>query len=715
MLQIVQFQKTGEVSAEELPAPGCKNGWILVQTHSSLISAGTEKISVETAQSSMIQRAKKQPDQVKLVLDSIKKEGIVSTAKRVKSKLQSYKSLGYSAAGVVIESRCPEFSAGDRVAVAGAGYANHAEILSIPKNLAVKIPINVSFEDASYTTLGSIAMQGIRQTDVRLGENVAVIGLGLLGQITVQLLKASGCRVVGLDINQNLFRMAKQFGCDRTYLSSSENIKDIFAFTGDIGCDAVIITASTSSNQPMELALELARKKGKVVVVGAVGMNIARGPFYVKELDLTISCSYGPGRYDPNYEDRGEDYPSAYVRWTENRNMQAFLELIASNKMDVRSMTTHTFEIKDATKAYDLITGKIKEIYLGVLINYPQRREAIKRSITLKESIQISAIQLGFIGAGTFAKGHLLPHIKKSDIQYVAVSTETPVNALSVAKEYGFAHSTTDSLELINNKDVNTIFCATRHDTHAQFVLESINAQKPIFVEKPLAATMEQLREIKIAVEKNNGRVFVGYNRRFSKPFLKLKEFFNERSAPLSIHYRVNAGKLPKTHWAMLPEHGGGRIVGEVCHFIDCMVYLSGSFPEKVYAQAISSVSSENIDSETVAITIKFKDGSLGVLEYFSNGDSSLPKEYCEVFCQGSIGIMNNFTSVELIRGGKSKTYKFNGNKGHKEEVVSFLNAIKTGDPLPINFEEEYYVSAATFAAMESLEKNCAIDIDDFF
>jgi predicted dehydrogenase len=715
MLQIVQYQKTGEVSAEELPAPVCKDGGILVQTYFSLISAGTEKISVENAQASLIQRARKQPDQVKLVMDSIKKEGIVSTARRVKSKLESYKPLGYSASGIVIESKTDGFMPGDRVAVAGAGYANHAEILSIPKNLAVKIPENVTFEDAAYTTLGSIAMQGVRQADLRLGENVAVVGLGLLGQITVQLLKASGCRVVGLDINEALFSMAKDFGCDKCYPSSFEYVKDILAFTDGIGCDAVIITASTSSNQPMELALELARKKGRIVVVGAVGMNVPRGPFYVKELELTISCSYGPGRYDPNYEERGEDYPPAYVRWTENRNMQAFLELISSGSMNVKAMNTHTFDVKEATKAYDLITGKTDEKFLGVLISYPLRKEALKKSIIIGQTNGLKDLKIGFIGAGTFAQGYLLPNISSKDVDFVACSTETPVNAQSVAEKYGFAISTTDSSELIKNKDVNTVFCATRHDTHAKYVIEAVKAGKAIFVEKPLAATEDQLGEIKEQVKSHNGRVFVGFNRRFSKPFTTLKEFFSQRTEPLSMHYRVNAGKIPKSHWAMQPEHGGGRIVGEACHFIDCMVYLCGSLPKKVYTQSISTSSRENMDTETSAITVKFGDGSFGVLEYFANGDSSYPKEYFEAFSQGSIGVMHNFTSVELVRGGKTKIHKFNGSKGHKEEVRAFLESVKSGRQMPISFDEIYYTSAATFAAMQSMMTGNAVDVEEFF
>jgi predicted dehydrogenase/threonine dehydrogenase-like Zn-dependent dehydrogenase len=713
MLQVVQYQKSGEMLVEELPAPECPPGGILVRTAYSLISAGTEKTSVFNAQSSMIQRAKKQPEQVKMVMDYVKKEGIKSTYQRVKSKLEDYKMLGYSASGIVVETKCDEFAVGDRVACAGAGYANHAEYIAIPKNLACKIPVNVSLEEAAYTTLGSIAMQGVRQANVRLGENVAVIGLGLLGQITVQLLKASGCHVIGMDINEELFEKAKKYGCDAVYPSNADNIKNVNAFTGGLGCDAVILTASTNSNEPMELAIQLARKKGKVVVVGAVGMDIPRSPFYQKELDITISCSYGPGRYDPFYEELGQDYPPAWVRWTENRNMQSVLDLIAQNKLDVKSMTSHTFDIKDAVKAYDIITGKTNEKFLGILLHYTgfdKKQEIIKRTFTVASYKAKSEVKIGFLGAGTFGQTYLIPNLQKAGVDLVGVSTAEPVTAQSAAKKFGFSMSSTDSIELINHKDINTIFCATRHDTHAKFVIESMKAGKPVYVEKPLAVNREEFDEIDKAVKEHNGRVMVGYNRRFSKPFTDMKKFFSEKKSPMSILYRVNAGYIPKGHWAQRPEHGG-RIIGEGCHFIDCMIYMTDAIPISLHAMPLSIGDNEMRNRDNVVITIKFNDGSVGTLQYLANGDKGLPKEYCEVFCEGSSAIMNDFRTLELYRNAKLTKKSYDGRKGHMEEVFATIETIKQGKEMPIGYDVLKAVSLATFAAEESMDSGGVIEI----
>ena len=704
MLQVIQHQKSGEIIVEELPAPECLNEGILVRTEYSLISAGTERTSVTNAKSSLIQRAKRQPDQVKLVMDFIKKEGVMATAKRVLSTLASYKTMGYSIAGEVIESRCDEFAVGDLVACGGAGYAVHAEVITVPKNLAVKIPENVSLQDACYTTLGSIALQGIRQADLRLGENVAVIGLGLLGQLTVQMLKASGCRVVGMDINEGLFEKAKEYGCDVCYPSSKDYIKDVKAFTRGIGCDAVILTASTDSNEPVELALQLARKKGKVVVVGAVGMNIPRSPFYEKEIDLKISCSYGPGRYDRNYEELGHDYPAAYVRWTENRNMQAFLDLIASGNIDVESMTTHTMEIDKAAKAYDIITGKVQENFLGILLHYPERKDYLKRTVKIKEYEAKSEVKLAFLGAGSFAQNYLIPPLKQANVDFTAVSTATAVNAQTAAKKHGFAYSSTDSSELINHKDTNAVFCATLHDTHGKYVIESVEAGKPVFVEKPLAISREELEKISEAVEKHNGRVMTGFNRRFSKSFETIKSFFEGRSEPMNISYRVNAGQLPGTHWVYDKAQGSGRVIGEACHFIDCMAYLAKSLPVKVYAETISGKDPDVFRGDNIAITIKFADGSMGILNYLNTSDSSVPKELCEVSCGGSTAIMDNFTTVSLYKNGKVKKHTFDGKKGHDEEVLATIEAIKNGKEMPISFKELKAVTEATFAANESIK-----------
>lgn len=713
MLQIVQYQKTGEISIIEMPKPECIEGGILVENEYSLISAGTEKTSIINAQGSLIERAKKQPDQVKLVLDTIKKQGIASTIERIKSKLESYKSLGYSSAGRVIQSKTDAFSIGDRVACAGAGYAVHSEIITVPKNLAVRLPENVDFKQACFTTLGSIALQGVRQADVRLGETVAVIGLGLLGQLTVQLLKANGCRVAGLDINEELFIRAIENGCEATYLSQIDNIDKILAFTNGYGFDSIIITASTYSNDPLELALQIARKKGSIVFVGSVGMNVPRSPFYEKELNLKISCSYGPGRYDPLYEEYGIDYPYSYVRWTENRNMQAFVELISSSKIKVNSLITHIFDINESIKAYDIVTGKLKENFLGILIHYPKRENKLINFIkNSKVKEKISTVKIGFIGAGTFAQNYLIPHLKENDVNLVAVSTSTPVNAKSAAEKFGFKYSTTDSDKLIENKEINTIFCATRHNSHYHYVIKSLINNKPIFVEKPLCVNANELLEIEKQYSISNSGIMVGFNRRFSKPFQDIFDYFKQRSEPLSILYRVNAGSLPKTNWIYREEQGGGRIIGEVCHFIDCMIFLSQSLPVIVYAISHSSNNNKNNNRDNVAITIKFSDGSIGSIEYFSNGDPSFPKEYCEVFCESSIAIMDNFKKVEIVRNGKSKIYKYDGKKGHKEEVLSFIKSLKDGTPMPISFKELKAVTLTTFKINESLETGYPVNID---
>lgn len=709
MLQIIQHQKTGEILVEELPAPVCANGGILVRSSFSLISAGTEKTSVDNAKSSMIERAKRQPDQVKLVMDYVKKEGVVSTFKRVQNKLESYKFLGYSCSGTVIESKCDNFSPGDRVACAGTGYALHAEIVSVPKNLAVLLPDIVSFEDAAYTTLGAIAMQGIRQADLRLGENCAVIGLGLLGQIAVQLLKASGCRVAGLDINENLFPLAKKFGCDALYPSNSDYVKNLESFSGGSGFDAVIIAASTASNHPIELALDITRKKGKIVILGAVGMNVPRGPFYMKEIDLRISSSYGPGRYDSFYEEQGIDYPYPYVRWTENRNMLAIVDLIAQGKLDFASMTTHRFDILKAPLAYDLISGKQKEQYLGILLEYPERKDDISRSVVIKNDFnKQSKIKIGFVGAGTFAQNYLIPHLKSAGTELVAVSTGKAANSYSLAKLFGFAISSTDSTELIVNPDVNTIFCATRHDTHAKFVVEALEAGKPIFVEKPLAISKDELSEIDSKIEKYSDRIMVGFNRRFSDPFQLLKKKFSERKEPMAINYRVNAGYIPKDHWI---HSQGGRIIGEVCHFIDCMIFLTSSLPARVFAETISSSGHGYTNRDTTNIMLKFSDGSIGTISYLANGGASMPKEFCEVFCEGVSAVMNDFRIVEIFRKAGSKKYNFDGSKGHKEEVLETIKSLREGTNMPIPYNEISHNTLTTFAILDSLETGNTVEL----
>jgi polar amino acid transport system substrate-binding protein len=711
MLQVLQYQKSGEIVVEELPDPQCPENGILVQTQYSLISAGTERASVEKAQSSLIERIKKQPDDVKMVFDFIKKEGIVSTFNRVQAKLDSYKSLGYSASGIVIESGCKEFSPGDRVACAGAGYANHAELITIPKNLAVKIPDNVDMQDAAYTTLGSIAMQGIRQTEPKIGETITVIGLGLIGLLTVQMLKANGCRVIGLDINSELFEKAKNCGSDLILPSKSESVDSIKAFTRGMLCDSVIITAATSSNQPLELAFDICRKKGKVIIVGAVGMDIKRGPFYTKEIDLKISCSYGPGRYDSSYEELGNDYPYSHVRWTENRNMQAILDLISLNKLDVKLLTTHTFNLNDASKAYDIITGKTQEKYLGILLKYNEVQTNKKPRVTIKETINSSDITAGFIGLGSFAQNHLIPHIKKSGIALAGVANQTAPSSKSAAEKNGFAYFAANPNEIINDSKTNLIFCASRHDSHADIVTNALKSGKAVFVEKPLAINENELQNIITAANSDTPKLMVGFNRRFSKSFTTINDFFAKRTYPLTMIYRINAGFIPKDSWVQQPQQGG-RIIGEVCHFIDTMSFLAKALPVKVFAESISSDASNlMIDRDNVSITVKFADGSVGTVIYTASGDSSLDKEYFEAHCERSSAIMNNFERVDLFKSGTKNSLKMDGTKGINNEVAEFIDAVKTGKKMPINFSEIITVTRATFASIESLETGKAIQI----
>lgn len=708
MLQVVQYQKSGEVRTEDMPSPQCPANGVLVEVHSSLISAGTERTSVDNAQGSLLARAKKQPDQVKVVLDAVKSYGLKETMRRVSAKLNSFKLLGYSASGVVIESRCDEFKPGDKVAAAGAGIANHAEIIAVPKNLVVKIADSVTFEDAAYTTVGAIAMQGFRQAEPSLGENVVVVGLGLLGLITVQLLKAAGCNVIGLDIDDRAMELGLQFGCDSVLKSSSENVQKVIARSNGEGADSTIITASTSSSAPLQMAMEMTRKKGKVVIVGAIGMDMKRHPFYKKEIDLRISSSYGPGRYDAFYEEDGHDYPYAFVRWTENRNMQAFVELIEKGRIDVESMTSHAFDVQEASKAYDMISSSSAP-YLGIIINYPKREGKQTTFVSTGAITTESEVKIGFVGAGQFAQNYLLPPLTKQGVSFVSVANNSSVSSKAVATNFGFAKAGANPLELIKDKDINTVFIASWHNTHGEFVLDAIQNNKHVYVEKPLALNSDELHRIIAAISNSDKQLMVGFNRRFSKSFTTIKSELAGHKEPMIVKYRVNAGHIPADHWSQKSE-GGGRIIGEACHFIDTMVYLTGSMPIRVYAESLSGISEAKLNEDNVAATIKFQDGSVGVLEYFSNGDGSLGKEYCEVYCENSVYVMDNFDTVTIHKGKKAKSIKMDGEKGIKKEMELFIGSIKSGKAL-IPKEELFAVTKCTFAILESLKVSQTITI----
>lgn len=720
MLQLIQHQSTGELLVADLPAPQCPEGGVLVSVANSLISAGTERTSVSKAQSSLLQRAMKQPQEVKKVFESVRKDGLMATVQKVQNTLDSYKPLGYSASGTVIESRADGFLVGDRVACAGNSYAFHAEIVAVPQNLVVKIPDEVSFADAAYTTLGAIAMQGVRQAAVELGMSVAVIGLGLLGQITVQLLKAAGCRVVGLDVNESLFAAATAFGVDATLPSNRDAVRSIEAFSRGLGVDAVIITAATDSNAPVELAMEIVRKRGMVVVVGAVGMNLPRSPFYEKEVEFRISCSYGPGRYDPSYEEHGNDYPAGYVRWTENRNMQSFLDLVAQGRVNVVAMTTHHFPLDRAAEAYSLITGKTPNAdgkpYSGIVLDYPRSMPArLQRSVQNSTAKPANAVVVGFIGAGAFAQANLLPHLKASnDVNLKIIATPTPVKAKSVQERFGFERCETSAGEVFSDVGVNLVVCASRHDSHGKYVAEALRSGKNIFMEKPLCILPEELLTIDEVRQSSTAQVMVGFNRRFSAPLLAMQKFFAHRQDPMSMLYRVNAGAIPPESWIQDPAQGG-RIIGEVCHFIDCMVFLSGSLPVRAFAEGISTSNTKAQRHDTVNISLKFADGSIGTVQYLANGDSAVPKEYYEVFADGKTAQMHNFEALDLAQGRKISRSKFDGTKGHKQEMSALIQAVKSGRTFPIDYEVLRAVTLATFAAEESLRSGLPVNLPTYF
>lgn len=733
MKQIIQYQKTGEMMIKDLPAPVLKDGGILVQNVFSLISSGTERSSVETAKASLISKARSRPDLVKQVIDNVKREGLITTYKKVQNRLDKYKEFGYSSAGIVLETSSGRFKIGDRVACAGTGYASHAEVIFVPQNLAVKIPDTVSFEDASFTTLGAIALQGIRQADVHLNEYVAVIGLGLLGLLTVRLLKINGCSVIGLDISDNNFQIAKEFGCDEVLLSNSDSVSAINSLTKGFGTDAVIITASARSNEPLEYALRYARKKSKIVIVGSVNMNIPRSPFYEKELDLKISCSYGPGRYDYNYEEFGIDYPIGYVRWTENRNMQTVLDLIADKSLDVSSLISHKIPISRALDAYAIITGKIKDPYRGILIEYPfnefndthlnrvfnLQSSTNKKTVSSEQNLPDNCkpgnyqdIKIGFIGVGNFAQNYLLPTLVKHKITLCIISNSLPLSSDTVGKKYSFNFCSSDINEVFLDSTVNTVFIATRHDSHTQLTLKSLKNNKHTFVEKPVAINRSELMELYNYLSENqNGLSYmVGFNRRFSKTFIDIKNFFNSRNEPLFITYRVNAGAVPADHW-LNHKSQGGRIIGEACHFIDCMQYLTDSEPVTVFASSLDLQGENNSNTENINVTINFRDGSIGNLIYIANGNNSLPKEYCEVSSGGKTAVMNNFHDTIFYTASKKRKIRYHQGKGHREEVEHFLNVITGKENQKLSFNSACLTTLTTFCILDSIKRREVVEI----
>ena len=711
MKQILQSFKTGELWLADVPAPLCQPRGVVVRTAASFVSAGTERMLAEFAKKGLVGKALQMPDQVKKVLRKMKTEGVLATLEKVQAKLDRPIPLGYSCAGVVVEAGrdCGSLKVGDRVACGGATYANHAEYDYVPRNLVVKIPDGVSFADASCATVGSIALQGVRQCEVRLGESVAVIGLGLMGILAVQMLKASGCRVVGYDPNAARCRLAEELGCDRAV--TSDLAGEALAFSEGRGVDAVLIAAATHSDEPVTVAAEISRKKGRVVATGLVGMNLPRDAYYKKEVDFRLSCSYGPGRYDPVYEEQGVDYPFGYVRWTEQRNMSAFLQLVAEGKVTPSRLVTHRFAFDDALDAYEVLLGVRKEPYLGIVLDYAALDAAADsaapaapaRRVDLPAAAKAAAdgaVGVSFVGCGNFAKSVLLPALKKTaGATLRGVSTATGMSAADAAKRHGFAFAATDQAEVMDDAGTQLVMVTTRHDLHATQVASALKAGKFVFTEKPLC-----IREDQLAAIPASDRVMVGFNRRFSPHAKLLKDYFARRTQPLVMHYRVNAGTIPRDVWIQDPAVGGGRLVGEGCHFIDFMSYVCGARVEKVQAMCIRCESAAETPEDSISVNLQFADGSVGVLEYVAMGDVAQPKERCEIHGAGSTAVMDNFCTTVCTGKLGRRRLKGKQQKGFAEELAATVAAVRAGAAMPISWDEIENVTKTTFAILRAVK-----------
>jgi predicted dehydrogenase/threonine dehydrogenase-like Zn-dependent dehydrogenase len=718
MKQLYQIPRSGKLEVQEVPMPAVPPGFVLVENRASVISAGTERTAVQFAQSGLLQKARSRPDLVGQFMQKARREGILTAANAAFSKLDAPQTLGYSSAGIVIAvgSGVSDFRIGDRVACAGADYAVHAEAVAVPANLVAKIPVGaagvVAFEDAAFATVGAIAMHGFRLGEPRLGETVAVIGLGLIGLITAQIAKAAGCIVVGMDPDPTRCALAEKLGCDATATTDGQFASTVATVSNGIGADCVLITAGTSSNGPVELAAEVARGKARVVSVGAVGMSLPRTAYFKKELEFLVSRSYGPGRYDPNYESKGRDYPVEFVRWTENRNMQSFLALLAAGKLNMQAVISHRFSIDDAIKAYDLLSGANSDPYLGVLIFYPEGGEH-SRSVqltppSLRNKVE-GKVGIGFVGSGNFAVGVLLPAFQKlQDVKMQALSSGRGVTAKHFGDKFGFAYCTSQSSELLADEKVDAVVIATRHSSHAQQVISAMRAGKHVFCEKPLCIDEASLLTIveehrRISESSAAPIVTVGFNRRFAPMIRSMRQFVAQVREPVVIHYRVNGGHIPLDSWIQDPESGGGRIIGEACHFVDTCQFLADSPVKRVFACATPNVGKYADDN--VVMTLEFANGSIANVVYTANGDKAMSKERVEVFGGGRVAVLDDFRTLELWADGRKTVQKshLGQDKGHNAECEAFVRAVKEGSESPIPFDSIVNTTLTTIRLAESV------------
>lgn len=708
MNQLTQQLKSGKMEINEVPFPLLNKGQVLVRNHYSVISAGTEGKTVSDARKGYISKAKSRQKEVKMVIDLIKSEGFKKTYDLVMNKLEAPSPLGYSCAGEIIAvgEGVVDLKRGDRVACGGSG-AYHAEVVAVNRNLCVKVPDNIPMEYAAFTTIAAIAVQGIRQADLRFGENCTVIGLGLIGLITIEVLKAAGIRAIGVDINESRVLKAKEIGADLSINRNNPGITStIFDFTRGFGTDAVIITAGTNSTDPVEFAGEISRKKGKVVIVGAVPTGFSRANYYKKELDLRMSSSYGPGRYDNNYEEKGNDYPIGYVRFTENRNMQTFIDLIADCKIDIGPLISHTFDFFNSPVAYDLILEK-NETSVGVLIKYSSDIN-VSQTITTNNNITVyNPLNVGFIGAGNFAQNAVLPRLK-GKCNFIGIVTSEGNISRYVAEKYGFQYCADKPEKLLEDKNIGTVFIMTRHDTHANYVVKSLLAGKNVVVEKPLAMNYDELENVRNAYVESGKGLMLGFNRRFSPLTNEIMKSVT-CDQKKSINIRVNAGSVPPEHWVHDPEIGGGRIIGEVCHFVDLAGYIAGSKARLINAFVLDGSPALN---DTVTINIAYQNGSIANISYYSNGNKNVPKERIELFTDSVVYQVDDFKKILIYTEKGFKQIKLkNQDKGHSKQFELICDALSSEKPFPISFDEIYHSTYVTLEIIRSLKEKRSIEI----
>ena len=702
MKQILQDMAKGGSAIVEAPAPQATKNHVLINTTTTLISAGTERMLVDFGKANLIDKARAQPDKVKMVLEKVQTDGLMTTVDAVKSKLAQPLPLGYCNVGVIesVGKSAEGFQQGDRVVSNGP----HADVVRVSKNLVAKIPENVSDEEASFTVVASIGLQGIRLANPTMGECFVVTGVGLIGLLTVQMLRAQGCRVLAIDFDQAKLDLAKQFGAETCNPGKGEDpVAAGMAFSRGVGVDGVIITASTKSNDPVTQAARMSRKRGRIILVGVTGLELSRADFYEKELTFQVSCSYGPGRYDPIYEEQGNDYPLAFVRWTEQRNFEAILDMMAGGQLNVKPLITHRFKFENASDAYELLTSD--KSALGILLQFesaPNSRHEKTVKLNAITNYKPNEPVVGFVGAGNYASRMLIPAFKEAGAQFHSIATSGGINGVIHGEKAGFSEATTDTQAMIDNPNINTVAIVTRHNSHAYFVQEALKAGKNVFVEKPLAITHEELADVKAAYDDavktdKAPKLMVGFNRRFSPQVQKMKQLLEPIKEPKSFIMTMNAGSIPADHWTQDINVGGGRIIGEACHFIDLMRYLAGCEIVSVQARRMGDTDTVDVTEDKAAIILGFADGSFGTIHYLANGAASFPKERVEVFTAGGTLQLDNFIKLKGFGWkGFKKLNLWKQDKGQTACSAAFIESIKQAKPAPISADELFEVAKVT-------------------